>query len=100
MTSALRNSEPLSVSIPSSGNGNRVRACARAASTEAALFFRQAHVPMLFQQRHQRGQERQEPFGAHVVGRLPGQEQGLLHRLTVPGGSIALDGLLTVPPMV
>jgi hypothetical protein len=66
----------------------------------AALFFRQAHVPMLFQRRHQRGQGRQEPFGTHVVGRLPGQKQGLLHRLSVLGRSMALDGLLIVRSMV
>jgi hypothetical protein len=55
---------------------------------------------MLFQRRHQRGQGRQEPFGTHVVGRLPGQEQGLLHHLAVLGRSMALDGLLIVLPMV
>ena len=53
----------------------------------AALFFREAQVPVLFQQRHQRGQGRQEPFGTHVVGRLPGQKQGLLHRLDGTGAN-------------
>ena len=66
----------------------------------AALFFRQAQVPMLFQRRHQRGQGRQEPFGAHVVGRLPGQKQGLLHCWTVLGQTAALNGLLDVLSMV
>jgi hypothetical protein len=50
-----------------------------------ALFFREPQVSLSLQQRHQAGQEWQEPFGTHVVGRLPGQKQGLLHRLTVLG---------------
>jgi hypothetical protein len=55
---------------------------------------------MLFQQCYEHGQERQEPFGTDPVGPLPAQKQGLLHRLTVLGRSMALDGLLSVLPMV
>ena len=55
---------------------------------------------MLFQQRHQTRQEWQEPFGTHVVCCLPGQKEGLLHRWTVLGQTAALDGLLTMLPVV
>ncbi len=66
----------------------------------AALYFRETQVPMLFQQRHQPGQGRQEPFGTHIVCGLPGQKEGLLHRRTVLRLTAALDGLLAVLPMV
>ena len=56
--------------------------------------------PCLFQQRHQAGQGRQEPFGTHVVARLPGHKEGLLHRWTVLGQTTALNALLVELPMV
>ncbi|HEX6552461.1 MAG TPA: hypothetical protein VF026_06850 [Ktedonobacteraceae bacterium] len=34
------------------------------------------------------------------MGRLPDQKEGLLHRLTILGRSMALDGLLTMLPVV
>ena len=66
----------------------------------AALFFRELQVPLSFQQRHQTGQRWQEPFGTHIVGRLPGQKEGLLHRWTVLGQTMPLDGLLVMLPMI
>ena len=66
----------------------------------AAFFFRETQAPLPLQQRHQIGQGRQEPFGTHVVCCLPGQKEGLLHRWTVLGQTAALDGLLTMLPVV
>ena len=66
----------------------------------AALFFRELQASLSFQQGHQAGQERQEPFGTHVVGRLPGQKEGLLHFLTVLGQTAALNGRLVILPVV
>jgi hypothetical protein len=66
----------------------------------AALFFRELQASLSFQQGHQAGQERQEPFGTHVVCRLPGQKERLLHRWTVLGQTVALDSLLTMLPVV
>jgi hypothetical protein len=65
-----------------------------------ALFFREMQVSLSFQQRHQAGQRRQEPFGTYVMCRLPGQKEALLHRWTVLGQTMALDALLTKLPMV
>ena len=66
----------------------------------ATLFFSELQVPVLFQQHQQSGQGQQEPFGTHIVCRLPGQKEGLLHRWTVLGQTAALNGLLDVLSMV
>lgn len=60
----------------------------------AAFFFCELQTPLPFQQRDQAGQGRVEAFGTHVMGRLPGQKERLLYRLTVLRQPAALDNLL------
>jgi hypothetical protein len=56
------------------------------------FFFCELQVPVSFQQRYQAGQGRYEPFGTDIVGRLPGQNEGLLYRGTVPLSLTLLEG--------